>query len=201
MHRHLIRIIMLTAVVASTVVAWDAVAGRASVPPTVMGTIDLPRVLEALDEWKAEVTRSTAAGESFQAELIKRRDNLDALAADLDDFVVGTKQYEGAEHAIKKASIDLRAFMRLADLREARTKQRAILRLDHPLRDGTSAVSQQEGYGIVLMDDSAIPISEESSDVLGDISARRVLYASPTLDVTDAIILHLNSQWQAAHGQ
>jgi Skp family chaperone for outer membrane proteins len=51
------------------------------------------------------------------------------------------------------------------------------------------------------MDDSAIPISEESSDVLGDISARRVLYASPTLDVTDSIILHLNSQWQAAHGQ
>jgi Skp family chaperone for outer membrane proteins len=201
MHRHLIRIIMLTAVVASTVVAWDAVAGRASVPPTVMGTIDLPRVLEALDEWKAEVTRSTAAGESFQAELIKRRDNLDALAADLDDFVVGTKQYEGAEHAIKKASIDLRAFMSLADLREARTKQRAILRIYNHIREGTSAVSQQEGYGIVLMDDSAIPISEESSDVLGDISARRVLYASPTLDVTDAIILHLNSQWQAAHGQ
>jgi Skp family chaperone for outer membrane proteins len=201
MHRHLIRIIMLTAVVASTVVAWDAVAGRASVPPTVMGTIDLPRVLEALDEWKAEVTRSTAAGESFQAELIKRRDNLDALAADLDDFVVGTKQYEGAEHAIKKASIDLRAFMSLADLREARTKQRAILRIYNHIREGTSAVSQQEGYGIVLMDDSAIPISEESSDVLGDISARRVLYASPTLDVTDSIILHLNSQWQAAHGQ
>jgi Skp family chaperone for outer membrane proteins len=201
MHRHLIRIIMLTAVVASTVVAWDAVAGRASVPPTVMGTIDLPRVLEALDEWKAEVARSTAAGESFQAELIKRRDNLDALAADLDDFVVGTKQYEGAEHAIKKASIDLRAFMSLADLREARTKQRAILRIYNHIREGTSAVSQQEGYGIVLMDDSAIPISEESSDVLGDISARRVLYASPTLDVTDSIILHLNSQWQAAHGQ
>jgi Skp family chaperone for outer membrane proteins len=201
MHRHLIRIIMLTAVVASTVVAWDAVAGRATAPPTVMGTIDLPRVLEALDEWKAEVTRSTAAGESFQAELIKRRDNLDALAADLDDFVVGTKQYEGAEHAIKKASIDLRAFMSLADLREARTKQRAILRIYNHIREGTSAVSQQEGYGIVLMDDSAIPISEESSDVLGDISARRVLYASPTLDVTDAIILHLNSQWQAAHGQ
>ena len=201
MHRHLIRIIMLTAVVASTVVAWDAVAGRASVPPTVMGTIDLPRVLEALDEWKAEVARSTAAGESFQAELIKRRDNLDALAADLDDFVVGTKQYEGAEHAIKKASIDIRAFMSLADLREARTKQRAILRIYNHIREGTSAVSQQEGYGIVLMDDSAIPISEESSDVLGDISARRVLYASPTLDVTDSIILHLNSQWQAAHGQ
>lgn len=201
MHRHLIRIIMLTAVVASTVVAWDAVAGRASVPPTVMGTIDLPRVLEALDEWKAEVARSTAAGESFQAELIKRRDNLDALAADLDDFVVGTKQYEEAEQAIKKASIDLRAFMSLADLREARTKQRAILRIYNHIREGTSAVSQQEGYGIVLMDDSAIPISEESSDVLGDISARRVLYASPTLDVTDSIILHLNSQWQAAHGQ
>jgi Skp family chaperone for outer membrane proteins len=201
MHRHLIRIIMLTAVVVSTVVAWDAVAGRASAPPTVVGTLDLPRVLEALDEWKAEMARSVAAAESFQAELIKRRDNLDALAADLDDFVVGTDQYAGAEHALKKSSIDLRAFMSLADLREARTKQRAILRIYNHIREGTAAVSQQEGYGIVMMDDSAIAIPEDSPDVLGDISARRVLYASTTLDVTDAIIRHLNSQWQAAHGQ
>ena len=101
MHRHLIRIIMLTAVVVSTVVAWDAVAGRASAPPTVVGTLDLPRVLEALDEWKAEMARSVAAAESFQAELITRRDNLDALAADLDDFVLGTDQYAAAEHALK----------------------------------------------------------------------------------------------------
>ncbi|MDG2053390.1 MAG: OmpH family outer membrane protein [Phycisphaerales bacterium] len=201
MHRHVIRIIMLAAVVASTVLAWDAVAGRASAPPTVVGTMDLPRVLESLDEWKAEMARSAAAGESFQAELIKSRDNLDALAADLDDFVVGTEQYAEAEHALKKASIDLRAFMSLADLREARTKQRAILRIYNHIREGSAAVSQQEGYGIVLMDDSAIAIPEDSADILGDISARRVLYASPTLDVTDAIIQHLNSQWQAAYGQ
>jgi Skp family chaperone for outer membrane proteins len=193
--------VLLVAVLASTVVAWDAVAGRAAVTPTVVGTIDLPRVLEALDEWKAEIARSQAAAEAFQSELISQRDSLDALAADLDDFVVGTDQYADAEHALKKASIDLRAFMSLSDMRETRTKQRAILRIYNHIREGTAAVSKQEGYGMVLMDDSAIAIPEDSRDVLGDISARRVLFASTALDVTDAIISYLNAQWQAAHSQ
>ena len=44
------------------------------------------------------------------------------------------------------------------------------------------------------------PIPEDSRDVLGDISARRVLYASSTLDITQMLIDYMNTQWRAAHG-
>ncbi|MBT5584179.1 MAG: hypothetical protein HOJ54_09265 [Phycisphaerae bacterium] len=50
------------------------------------------------------------------------------------------------------------------------------------------------------MNDSAIPIPEDSRDVLGDISARRVLFASNTIDVTQPLIDFMNTQWRAAHG-
>ncbi len=201
MQRQLIRLAVLAAVCVTPLLAWQAGASRAAVTPTVVGTIDLPRVLESLDEWKAEMARSQAAGEAFQVELAQKRDSLEGLAADMEDFMVGTEQYAAAEHALKKASIDLRAFMSLADMREARTKQRAILRIYNHVRAATQELSDQEGYGIVLMDDSAIPISEDSSDILGDISSRRVLYASTTLDITEPLIAYMNAQWQAAHGK
>jgi Skp family chaperone for outer membrane proteins len=197
----MIRLIVLVALCVTPLLAWQAGASRAAVTPTVVGTIDLPRVLEALDEWKAEMARSQAAGEAFQVELEAKRTELDGLAADIEDFRVGTEQYAAAEHALKKASIDLRAFMSLADMREARTKQRAILRIYNHVRAATRELSEQEGYGIVLMDDSAIPIAEDSADVLGDISSRRVLYASTTLDITDPLIAYMNAQWQAARGR
>ncbi len=201
MQRHLIRLVVLVALCVTPLMAWQAAANRAAVTPTVVGTIDLPRVLESLDEWAAEMQRAQAAGEAFQAELAQKRDDLDGLAADMEDFVLGTDQYAAAEHALKKASIDLRAFMSYADMREARTKQRAILRIYNHVRSATQELSDRDGYGIVLMDDSAIPIAEDSSDILGDISSRRVLYAAATLDITEPLIAFMNAQWQAARGQ
>jgi len=114
--------------------------------------------------------------------------------------VVGTPKHTEAQRLVKKASIDLRAFMGLADMQETRTKQRAMLRIYNHIRDASAELADRDGYGLVIMDDSAIPIPADSRDVLGDISARRVLYASSTLDITQMLIDYMNTQWRAAHG-
>ncbi|MDP7070784.1 MAG: OmpH family outer membrane protein [Phycisphaerales bacterium] len=200
MNRYMIRIVALAATTAAVALAWTAGASKATAVPTAVATIDLPRVLEALDESAAEVARSQAAGEAFQGELRTRKEDLDGLAADLEDFVPGTPKYAEAERALKKASIDIRAFMGLVDLREARTTQRAMLRIYNHIRDSAASLAEQEGYGMVILDDSAIPIMENTGDVLGEISSRRVLFASPTLDISDQLIEYMNTQWRAAHG-
>jgi Skp family chaperone for outer membrane proteins len=191
---------VVLAVVASSLVGWEALAGRLAPSPTVVSTVDLPRVLDSLAEWQAEVDRSQAAAEQFQQDLRQRSEELEALDADLEDFVVGTPKHAEAQRLVKKASIDLRAFMGLADMQETRTKQRAMLRIYNHIRDASAELADRDGYGLVIMDDSAIPIPEDSRDVLGDISARRVLYASSTLDITQMLIDYMNTQWRAAHG-
>jgi len=196
----MIRTAVVLAALATTLFALNAAASRAALLPTVVGTVDLPAVLEKLDEMAAEVERSRKAGEAFQVELAKRNSELEALEADLDDFVPGTDQYQEAEKAMTRASIDLRAFMGLADLKEARTKRRSILRIYRHIKESLSGLADQEGFDLVLMDDSAVPIPEESPDVLNDISGRRVLYARPTIDVTSQLIEYMNAQWQAAKG-
>jgi len=182
------------------VLGWEATAARQQTAPTVVGTVDLPRVLNALDEWKAELDRSEASAKDFQAEYQRRRGEIASLEADRDDFVPGTDQYADAEHRLNKAIIDNEGYLGLSQRREARTKQRAVLRIYNHIRRATGAIAEQNGYGLVILDDSAIEIAEETGDVLGDISARRVLYASPTIDVPDQIIEFMNNQWKAAHG-
>ena len=200
MKRHVLGMAVVLAVVASSLVGWEALAGRLAPSPTVVSTVDLPRVLDSLAEWQAEVDRSQAAAEQFQQDLRQRSEELEALDADLEVFVVGTPKHTEAQRLVKKASIDLRAFMGLADMQETRTKQRAMLRIYNHIRDASAELADRDGYGLVIMDDSAIPIPEDSRDVLGDISARRVLYASSTLDITQMLIDYMNTQWRAAHG-
>jgi Skp family chaperone for outer membrane proteins len=200
MKRKLLGMTAGIALVATSLVGWEALAGRLAPSPTVVGTVDLPKVLDALAEWQAEVDRSQAAAEQFQMDLRQRSEELEALNADLEDFVVGTPKRIEAQRLVKKASIDLRAFMGLADMQETRTKQRAMLRIYNHIRDASAELSKRDGYGLVIMDDSAIPIPDDSRDVLGDISARRVLYASNTLDITQPLIDYMNTQWRAAHG-
>jgi Skp family chaperone for outer membrane proteins len=190
----------VVAVVAASLVGWEALAGRLAPSPTVVGTVDLPQVLDAIAEWQAEVDRSQAAAEKFQQDLRARSEEIEALNADLEDYVLGTPKHAEAERRVKKAAIDLRAFMGLAELQETRTKQRAMLRIYNHVRNASAELADRDGYGLIIMDDSAIPIPENSRDVLGDISARRVLYASATLDVTQGLIDYMNSQWRAAHG-
>ena len=200
MKRHVLGMAVVLAVVASSLVGWEALAGRLAPSPTVVSTVDLPRVLDSLAELQAEFDRSEAAAEQFQKDLRQRSEELEALDADLEDFVVGTPKHTEAQRLVKKASIDLRAFMGLADMQETRTKQRAMLRIYNHIRDASAELADRDGYGLVIMDDSAIPIPEDSRDVLGDISARRVLYASSTLDITQMLIDYMNTQWRAAHG-
>ena len=200
MHRQWIGLVGAAVLGVVAMVAWDADAARQATAPTVVGTVDLTKVLNALDEWQAELDRSEEAAKSFQAEYQKRREVIVDLEADREDFVPGTEKYAEAEHRLKKAIIDNEGYLGLSQRREARTKQRAVLRIYNHIRESTGTLADQNGYGLIILDDSAIEIQADSADVLGDISARRVLFASPTIDVTDELIELMNAQWQDARG-
>ena len=83
--------------------------------------------------------------------------------------------------------------------RELATKTRSVLRIYDHIRTSVGQLADRDGYGLILVDDSAIDINEQSADVLGEISSRRVLYAQPTLDVSDVLVAFMNEQWKAAH--
>lgn len=195
MHKSLISIVVAFAVVMLAVVGFDAIAQKPSTAPSVVVTVDLSKVLESLDEMKAELDRTQADGEAFQKEVKGRQEEIEDLEADRDDFKVGSEQFDQAEDALKRAAMNLSAFVSLTELTETRRMQRAMLRVYNRVKTSLSALADQSGWTLVLMDDAIVPIPEDSRDVFGDISSRRVLYANPTADVTDQLIEYMNTQW------
>ncbi len=58
-------------------------------------------------------------------------------------------------------------------------------------------LAEQEGYALVVVDDSIVDFqSGTEADMMRQISARRMLYASPRVDITDALIMQMNNAFQ-----
>lgn len=192
------KIILIVALIAVSMLAVTTATGRFAPTATVVGTIDLPRVIDELDEWKAELARVEAAGQAFEAEVTRRTEEAELLRADLEDFVAGTKKHEDAQKELKRATINLKAFMMNAERREVAAKTRAVLRIYEHIRKSAGDLAEREGYGLILVDDSSLAINEQSNDVLGEIASRQVLYTQKSLDVSEALIAYMNQQWQEA---
>ena len=198
MSRYISKNILVLVLIAGAMIAVASATGRFAPPATAVGTVDLPRVIDALDEWKAELARVEAAGKAFEAEVSRRTEDAELLRADLEDFVPGTDKHEAAQKELKRATISLQAYMMNADRRETAAKTRAVLRIYEHIRASVGELAARDGYGLILVDDAAMEINEQSGDVLAAISSRRVLYSQPTLDVSDALVAYMNQQWQEA---
>ena len=58
-------------------------------------------------------------------------------------------------------------------------------------------MANEQGLDLILVDDSVVPIPEDSKDILSQISSRRVLFAREQLDVTEALISKMNADFRA----
>ena len=58
-------------------------------------------------------------------------------------------------------------------------------------------MANEQGLDLILVDDSVVPIPEDSKDILSQISSRRVLFAREQLDVTESLISKMNAEFRA----
>jgi hypothetical protein len=60
-------------------------------------------------------------------------------------------------------------------------------------------MAEQNQYDIVFVDDSiaALPENTTESEMMRQISARRMLYSSPRIDITDFMIAQMNAEFVA----
>ena len=88
----------------------------------------------------------------------------------------------------------LRAFQKYATLvleREQATDLRETYDL---IRKSAGDLSKEQGIDIVLLNDSIPQIDlSDSARTLQQISARRILYANPVLDITEALLARMNA--------
>ena len=212
-HRHpgtMYRISALAGILAVALVLFQTLAVDASRPirvvaePTPVALVNVARIFDQIDErseWDIRIEalkasiRDTAASRqaTMQRRLAESEEATDPVQRQQIRDEVALMQIRFEEWArVKNVEVD----------REESLKWRSIYR---NLRREAARVAENEGYAMVMVDDtvgeiattpgSQVPLQQQ---VLEQITNRRLLYATTTVDISDQVIVRMNNAANAA---
>lgn len=195
---------------ASVLVAFACVgvgtAGRVMLaPPTSVVTVNLPMVLEKLDERVRAELRLKSMAEEMQSEDEEWQERIKAKQAALNDVPeadLAKRQKLGEELALMV--LEFEAWRRFATESVDIEKSLLLRDLDYSVKRAIKELAEANGYDIVMMDDTGqqLAVNPESQiprelQVKQQMVARRLLYVNPAVDITDQLIERMNNAFNA----
>lgn len=200
-----------TVVLAASVIAIAGIAvsaarsanARFAPPATVVAIVDMQKAINGLDELKARNDANQKKADARVAELTKLRDEIKKQNEELEK---SAQMAPAGSPDIMNKRAELMVRAQTLDAQANAYKQLTRLDAGDVLREmhgkvmaGIDAIAKREGYDLVLADDRALEIPNPATDedVGRAINAKRVLYASPTIDLTQRVLTQVNNDFNA----
>ncbi|MDY7108806.1 MAG: OmpH family outer membrane protein [Planctomycetota bacterium] len=180
-------------------VAYQTQAHRASAsaPPAVVATVNIERLFQNLDERSAADTRLTALAEELDAETQRRQEEIERLNEELEIYAPGSQQHRELNEQIALKGYQLQAFLDFAMRKLDNEKSKFFRGLYDRIKQAVAATASENGYDVVFVDDSIVdlPRSATEEEMKRQISARRMLFATNQIDITDQLVERMNREF------
>ena len=164
------------------------------IDPAVVATVNLERVYGAIPQ-KANAEQSLEAfGRSLDETINRFVDEIEMLEGDLEALAPNSERHEQLTAELMRKTLEYEGFVQFANNRLEMEKAEALRDIYLELRSTIAQLSQANGYDFVVVDDTVgdlIPTTEQ--EMQRQISARRMLYSSRTIDITDLVIEAMNT--------
>ena len=162
-----------------------------------IGTIDLERVYNSIDVYKAKLDSIKRVEEDLKTQAEAQQASIKDLEAEFDSYQPGSEAQLKSMAQLQAAVGELKALQVFAQAKVESMQARALRDAYLVVKDATKRFAEKEGIDYVMLDDS-IPQIEASNakQMLAQISARRFLFASPGNDVTAQLIAMLNEEFK-----
>lgn len=167
--------------------------------PTTIATFDLEHTFNTIEQKKQADAALTKMAADFQTQADEATRKLQQMENELDDHVPGSARHRELLEKLSLAAHEYKAqneyFTAKLDIEHARV----IKNIYQVIRETAAQLARENGYAVVFVDDSIAEIPPGSrEDINRQISARRMVYTSDEVDVTEALIARLNAAHQAA---
>jgi Skp family chaperone for outer membrane proteins len=166
--------------------------------PAVIATVNLEQLFKGLDE-------KTAADEQLKQMATKLNDEAEAkmkeikqIDEDLKDHPKGSPTYSQMQEQQILLAGKYQAYLEYCKRKIEAEKGRSLKRIYLNIKNHANQLASQNGYDIVLVDDSLaeIPLGTEE-ETSRQISARRMLFTSTRLDITADLLERMNAGTKA----
>jgi len=186
------------AMIVVVALAWHTQANRRLAPsaPAVLVSVDFERVFSSLEERVSEQSRAQAIVDTMTADIEARRQHIESYEQEFELYETGSEKWEELMQEQQLEVLEYRAQIDYLNLRAAREESKGMRRVYEHIREAAASLSKVNGWDYVVVNDAAVALPEGDNVDMGvQISNRRMLYANPTLDVTDALIEYMNASF------
>ena len=172
------------------------VAGLPTRPP-IVATIDIERLFSGLDILKTEEVRVDEVGAKFETQLQTLREEVENLQAELENFEQGGEAWLGISQKVGGAISEYRAIEQFAQLKVEAERSKAMRNVYEAMKSEIAALaaSQTPPIDYVLIDDTIPELEPSTAEAMQkQISARRMIYATNSFDITDLMLARMNGK-------
>ncbi len=201
--QHTTRTILLTTAVATALALGSVAMGVARpVAPgqgTRVASVNLPRLLDKLQERQDFEMQVEAMKRQFQEEALSRKNKMEGALKEVEGMPDTPERQAKVEPIIlEQLQMEQWANSKGGELDyEKSLMWRSIYR---NLRSESAKLAETEGYDYIMIDDGSedlgtnrdVKVSLEGQ-VLDQFQRRRMLYANPANDLTDKLIVRMNN--------
>lgn len=201
-HTSTLALVLCTAF-AACVVGYGS--GLAAAParapqPSAVALVNIVKLVESLDEYRAANMELGQRKDERQAQLNARGKEIEKVQEELDILPpenIARRRELVAQGIQLQAAYDAagQALQRIMDLEQGdiakRLYDKALTSIDR--------VAKREGYDLVLFDDRPVAIPDNLTDreVNGIIRSKRILFASERSEITGLVVAEMNNQYKA----
>ncbi|MDG2424025.1 MAG: OmpH family outer membrane protein [Phycisphaerales bacterium] len=164
---------------------------------TAVAVVNLEKTFNGLEQWVAVEGTLMDMGGKLEDEAERRREVVEGLQADTEDYPVGSEKYKEAERRFEMAALEFQAYVAMHQGRRMEYNDTQIRSIYEKIKDAANKMADERGLDLILVDDSVVPIPPDSQDILSQISSRRVLFARDQMDITNALIAEMNAAYRA----
>lgn len=215
--RGFLGLVVAGAVGAACVLAWNGTSATAvanqqgsTARTLTIGTVELQLLMDNLKELQAANAGIKTRIDNYQAQMKQIGDRAKAIDDELKNQIpktdTKTRAEKNAELFEIKSLVEARenTFSRLMDMERG-----DIIRgiYDKALA-ACDALAKREGYDMIILNDTVLGFSDDLKDkrlgmreVTEIIRSRKLVYANPSVDVTQRLITIMNNEFEAGIGK
>ena len=172
------------------------VSGLPNRPP-IVATIDIERLFDNLDLLQEQEKNVEKVGASFDEQLETLRGRVEELQADLENFEPGGEKWLQVNQDVEQTVSEFRAIEQFSKLKFEAERSKAMRTVYEAIKAEMAEFcsSQDPPIDYVLVDDTIPELEPSTADLMQkQISARRMIYANQSFDITDIILARMNGK-------
>lgn len=179
-------------------IGYQAAAIRhlAQLQPAVVATVDLEKIFNRLDERSHADSELTQLANELQKNVDAIARRIKSLEEELEVYERGSDKYQETLEKLSLLSLEYQADVEWS--RQMIEFQRTVIlrRIYSNIREFMDKEAQERGIDIIFVDDTVVELPPgDEEETVRQISARRMLYTNPAIDITDAVIRLMNEQF------